>query len=314
MWNYEYKVPDKRKIRYIIHADAKNEADDQYTIVHALMMDKFDVRGIIAGHFDYANYGRFEEHTTAKASYEEIVKVLKLMGMENQYPVYLGANVGLEDSHTPIVTEGAKFIVEEAMRDDPRPLYIGMQGAITDLACAILVEPKICERMTCIWIGGGDYPNGGHEFNLWQDIKAANIVFSSSMKVWQVPRILYKQFGTSLAELQLKVRPCGAIGKYLFEQTVEFNNNMQQFSSWPHGEIWTLGDEGCVCALLEEIERNDGYEMIEAPHISEKDMSYTFGTGYRPIRVYKKMDVRLDLEDFFAKLQLNFGIPSSPWE
>lgn len=68
-----------------------------------------------------------------------------------------------------------------------RPLYIGMQGAITDLACAILMEPRICERMTCIWIGGADYPEGGEEFNLMSDINAANVVLSSSMPLWQVP-------------------------------------------------------------------------------------------------------------------------------
>ena len=172
------------------------------------------------------------------------------------------------------------------------------------MACAILIEPRICDRMTCIWIGGGDYPDGGGEFNLAQDVKAANIVFGSSMEVWQIPRILYKQFGTSLAELQVKVKPCGEIGKYLFEQTVEFNNNMLLFDSRPHGEIWTLGDEGCICALLEEAERNDGYELIEAPLISEEDMTYSYGNGNR---VYHKMDVRLDLEDFFAKLKIIFG-------
>lgn len=58
--------------------------------------------------------------------------------------------------------------------------------------------------------------------------------------------------------------------------------------------------------MLEEAERNDGYTMIEAPRISEEDMSYSFGTGYRKIRVYHKMDVRLDLEDLFAKLRINF--------
>lgn len=306
MLKHEYAVPAKRKIRYIIHTDCKNEADDQYTVVHALMMEKFDVCGIIAGHFDTGNYNRFAEHTTANASYEEIVKILKLMGLKNQYPVLLGSNVPLADETVPIITEGAKFIVEEAMKDDPRPLYIGMQGAITDLACAILMEPRICERMTCIWIGGGDYPKGGVEFNLSQDVKAANIVFGSSMEVWQIPHIVYKQFGTSLAELQVKVRPCGAIGKYLFEQMVEFNNNMLLFDTWPHGEIWTLGDEGCISALLEEAGRNDGYEMVEAPYISEQDMTYSYGTGNRPIRVYHKMDVRLDLEDLFAKLKINF--------
>lgn len=306
MWkNYEFEVPEQRKIRYIIHTDCKNEADDQFTVVHALMTDKLEVRGIIAGHFDKANYGRFPEKTTANASYEEIVKLLELMELSGKYPVYLGANEGIPDENIPIETEAARFIVEEAMRDDPRPLYIGMQGAITDLACAILMEPQICSRMTCIWIGGGDYPDGGGEFNLMNDIHGANVVFGSDMPIWQIPRCVYKQFAVSLAELQVKVRPYGKIGGYLFEQLVDFNKQMLRFRDWPHGEIWTLGDEGCICALLEEVERNDGYEMIPAPRIAP-DMTYSFGEIAKKIRVYKKMDVRLDLEDFFAKLQINF--------
>ena len=306
MWDaYEYQVPQKRKVRYIIHTDCKNEADDQYTVAHALMMDKLDVVGIIAGHFDMANYGRFPEKKTADASYDEIMRVLELMHLKDRYPVYLGANEGISDESTPIVTEAARFIVEEAMKDDPRPLFIGMQGAITDLACAILMEPGICERMTCIWIGGGEYPEGAGEFNLANDINGANVVFGSTMPVWQVPRTLYKQFGVSLAELQVKVKPYGKIGSYLFRQTVDFNNWMLRFDTWPHGEIWTLGDEGCTAALLEEAERDDGYEMIPAPRI-DKDMRYIHGQDNRPIRVYHKLDVRLDLEDLFARLRLNF--------
>ena len=34
------------------------------------------------------------------------------------------------------------------------PLYIGLQGSITDLASAILLEPKICDRIIAIWISG----------------------------------------------------------------------------------------------------------------------------------------------------------------
>ena len=70
MWeNYKFEVPEKRKVRYIIHTDCKNEADDQYTVAHALMTQKFDVRGIIAGHFDKGNYGRFEEHNIDRLLY-----------------------------------------------------------------------------------------------------------------------------------------------------------------------------------------------------------------------------------------------------
>jgi len=306
MWkNYQFTVPEKRKVRYIIHADSKNEADDQFTIAHALMTDKLDVRGIIAGHFDVGNYDRFPEHTTADASREEIDKVLDYMGLAGQYPVFTGSNLPMADEKTPIVTEAAKFIVEEAMRDDPRPLYIGMQGAITDLACAILMEPEICHRMTCIWMGGGDYPDGGQEFNLSNDVIAARVVFNSDMPLWQIPHFAYKQFGVSLAELQLKVAPCGKIGRYLFEQLVEFNSWNLMFDGWPHGEAWSLGDEGAICALMQEEGRKDLYDMVPAPYIND-DMTYTHTGKNRLIRVYRTMDSRLDLEDLFAKLAINY--------
>ena len=154
MWpNYAFHVPEQKKIRYIVHTDCKNEADDQFTLAHILMTDKLDVRGIIAGHFDAGNYGRYPEHRTAKASLDEVELILELMGLTGRYPVFKGAEIGMPDEKTPLVTEAARFIVEEAMRDDPRPLFIGMQGAITDLACAILMEPRICERMMSLLSG-----------------------------------------------------------------------------------------------------------------------------------------------------------------
>lgn len=51
-WNYEFTVPDEKKIRMIVYTDAKNEADDQFTIAHHLMTPKFIVKGIIGAHFD----------------------------------------------------------------------------------------------------------------------------------------------------------------------------------------------------------------------------------------------------------------------
>ena len=44
---YMYNVPEKRKVRVIIDTDAKNEADDQFAIVHALLTPQFIIKGII---------------------------------------------------------------------------------------------------------------------------------------------------------------------------------------------------------------------------------------------------------------------------
>lgn len=305
MWDYAYTVPENKKVRVIIHTDCKNEADDQFAVAHHLMTPRFDVKGIAAGHF-WKNPQEYGELGTAKASYDEILKVLDLMGVKDQYPVVLGASRAMEDESTPIDSPAARFIIEEAMKEDTRPLYIACQGAVTDVASAILLKPEITERMTVIWIGGGDYPEGGFEFNLLMDIHAANVIFSSRVQLWQVPKSLYKVMAVSLAELQLKVRPCGKIGKYLFEQMVEFNQKAAAYDmEWPHGEIWGLGDQATIAVLMEELEKVS-YDLIPAPRIAA-DMTYIHGQEKREIRVYHYLDARLTLEDFFAKLKINFG-------
>ena len=152
-WNYRYRVPENKRVRVIVHTDCKNEADDQYALAHHLMTPKFDVRGIIAGHFD-KNCQRYGKDQTEQASYDEIIKILELMDLSGQYPVLHGAPHGLPDTATPIPSEGAGFIIQEAMRDDPRPLYVACQGAITDMASALLMRPEIAQRLTVIWIGG----------------------------------------------------------------------------------------------------------------------------------------------------------------
>lgn len=307
MFRYEFQVPERKKIRYIVDTDCKAEVDDQYTLAHILMTPKLDVKGIIAAHFDKMNLHGYAPGETAKASYEEVQKVMSLMHCGGEYPVLMGAPTYLKDENTPIDSEGARFIIEEAMREDERPLFIGVQGSITNLASAILMEPKICGRMTSIWIGGGDYPAGGGEFNLMQDVHAANVVFKSAMPLWQVPVSTYKQFGVSLAELQLKVKPHGKIGDYLFRNLVELNNRLRDGAwPWPHGELWGLGDEGTIAALMEETEKSDGYDMYPAPVVDCETLQYIHTGEYRPIRVYHTMNARLDLEDLFCKLAINF--------
>ena len=94
----------------------------------------------------------------------------------------------MPNTSTPVDSEGARLIVEEAMKADDRPLYAIFLGPLTDLASAYLMEPRIAKRLTAIWIGGGLYPDGGEEFNLGNDIAAANVVMASNIELWQVPK------------------------------------------------------------------------------------------------------------------------------
>lgn len=306
MFEYDFKVPEKKKIRVIVHTDCKNEADDQFALAHHLMTPKFIIPGIIAGHFE-KNPQEYGAGNSVFASRDEIVKILSLMGIEDEYKdkVFVGAAGPMEDEKTPRPSEGAQFIIDEAMREDEHPLFAVFQGCLTDLASAILMKPEICGRMTAVWIGGGKYPEGGPEFNLYQDIAAANVVFASKMPLWQIPINVYKQIAVTLTELSVRVKPCGAIGKYLFEQMAAFNDKCAEQLFWPHGESWGLGDQGTVTVLLEERERMN-YDWIPAPKITG-ELHYIHEQNNRPIRVYHTLDSRFTMEDFYAKLQYNFG-------
>lgn len=47
----DFEFPPERRRRVIVNTDAKNEADDQFAIVHALLSPSLDIRGLIPAHY-----------------------------------------------------------------------------------------------------------------------------------------------------------------------------------------------------------------------------------------------------------------------
>ena len=295
--NYHFDCPEHKKIRVIVNTDAKNEADDQFAIVHALLSPKFNVKGLIA-----AQFGERRTTESMQESYDECAKITSLM--HSDVKTYKGAKKAIQSKTEYEYSEGAELIVKEASSDDPSPLYVLFLGPLTDMACAYLEHPEIEGKVNVIWIGGGLYPKGAEEFNLSNDILAANIIMASQMEVWQIPSICFSAIITTIAELEQRVRSYGKIGNYLYQQLVDFHNT--QYDNWTSGETWSLGDSPAVGVLLNE--QAFSYEMKEAPGFNE-DMTYIHNTGYRKIRVYYRMDSRFILEDLFCKLALSFPNP-----
>lgn len=294
--NYIFKVPEEKVVRLITDTDAKNEGDDDFAVVQALLSPKIDNVGLVAAHYGTRDADGMER------SYSELETVVEKMGFTGQVPLYHGADRAMKDSSTPVDSEGARLIIEEAMKEDDRPLYVIFLGPLTDIASAYLMEPRIARRLTVIWIGGGLYPDGGEEFNLGNDIHAANVVFGSNMEVWQVPKNVYEMMPVTMAELEYRVRPCGEIGAYLCDQLLEHAmTEIPKKSPFRSGETWVLGDSPAVGLIL--YEDRFSYEWVQAPAIG-MDMNYIHTKRFRPIRVYQKIDSRLILEDLYAKLSL----------
>jgi hypothetical protein len=105
-----------------------------------------------------------------------------------------------------------------------------------------------------------------------------------------------------MAELEYRVRPYGAIGRYLFDQLNEHaQTDIPRKSPFRTGESWVLGDSPAVGLIL--YEHRFEFDWVPAPQIGA-DMNYIHTGLNRPIRVYRRIDPRLILEDLFCKLAL----------
>ncbi len=287
----ELRLPSEKRTRVIVNTDAKNEADDQFAIVHALLTPSFEVLGIIPAHF-----GTRRSENSMQESREEVAHLLRLMDWTGRFRIEDGAPYALPDDSTPVPSPGASLIIEEALRDDQRPLHIAFYGPLTDMASALLLEPAIQERdVKVVWIGGGPWPDGGPEFNLSNDIYAANVVMRSKVDVWQIPSTVYRLMSVSYAELLERVYPSGELGRYLVEQLVDFN---ARHVTGPI-EHRSLGDSPAVGVIM--YPDCGRHEMRPAPEFDEA-MGYVHTAQHRSIRVYDTVDARFVLEDFYAKL------------
>ena len=161
---------------------------------------------------------------------------------------------------------------------------------------ALRLEPEIGSRsVRVVWIGGGPWPEGGPEYNLSNDIAAANVVMRSGLEVWQIPSTVYRRMPVSYAELAERVHPCGRIERYLVEQLVEHHKKTAAAM-----EYRSLGDSPAVGVII--YPGCGRWSWRPAPEF-EPTMHYRHTGANRPIRVYEGIDARFIHEDFFAKIR-----------
>jgi len=300
------------RMRVMIDNDFGGDPDGLFQLVHHLLSPSVEIRGIIGSkHYDT---GFFDFLGTASFACSRINEVLDVMRLTRNFPVYEGANASLTGTGTPIMSQAAKAIVDEAMREgDLAPLFILCGAGLTNIASAYLIEPEIAERVTLIWIGGPEYeglaispPNVKNpEYNLGIDIKASQVIYNiSEIPIWQVARNVYRQALFSHAELISKVQDKGSVGKFL---TGELEDLMKKTHGWL-GETYILGDNPLVLLTAlqspwEPDPSSSKYLIMPVPYINDMG-NYEESRSGREIRVYTDLDNRLMIDDLIAKLFL----------
>jgi len=304
------------RMRIIIDNDFSGDPDGLFQLVHHLLSPSVEIRAVIGSHLKPGDgFDRSKE--TATNAKKKIEYVLGVLNLNKSFPVFQGSNLGLENETTPQPSDAANAIIKEAMRDDTKlPLYIVCGGGLTDLASAYLLEPKIANRLTLIWIGGPEYsdlalPPPGYsllEYNLATDLTAGQVIFNKSeIPIWQVPRNSYRQVIMPYSVLLQKVKPMGKMGEYLTSEvermmkaSIKYNFNI--------GETYIVGDSPLVLltALQSSFEPDPSsstYVLRPSPIINAQGL-YEVNRKGRNIRVYNQLDVHSLLEDFYSKLSL----------
>ncbi len=292
------------KIDVVLDTDAYNEIDDQFAIGYMLRnTQKFNIKGICAAPF--LNGKSTCASDGMEKSYNEIRKLLSLAemgGLENS--VFKGSEEFLKDEKTAVRSEAADFMA--ALADDyspEKPLYIVAIGAITNVASALLKNPKMTENCVVVWLGGHGVhmPLAASEFNMKQDIAAARVVFGCGIPLVQLPcGGVVDHFLTSKYELEHWLKGKNALCDYLY------NNTVQEADSYAAGKPWTrvIWDVTAVAWLLNENSKFMAERLMPSP-IPEYDGHYAFDPTRHLIKYVYNINRDSLFEDLFNKLGEN---------
>lgn len=161
----------REKYRVIISTDiGGSDPDDNQSMLHLLMYsNEFDIEALVSS----AAFGA--------GSKQEILKMIdlyesQLPGLKNhsdEYPspdylrsvTYQGRKGSVPFCGNGPLTEGSKAIIDCAMKDDSRPLWVLAWGGIEDVVDALCAKPEIANKIRVYWIGGPNKKWGIHAYD-----------------------------------------------------------------------------------------------------------------------------------------------------
>lgn len=290
----ERLAPPKGKTNMVLDTDTYNEIDDQFALVYSLLApEKLEVEAVYAAPF--TNH-KTEPAEGMEKSHEEILRVLERLGRSPEGLVHKGSQGFLPGPGEALDSPAARDLIDRAMAErDGAPLYVLAIGAVTNVASAILLEPKIIERIVVVWLGGQPFhwPSAA-EYNLQQDPAAARTVFDCGVPLVHIPCTgVSEMLQTTVAEMERHVKGRGPVGDYLFEIFRDYGPDTPGWSKviWDISAPAYLIDPSWVPT-----------ELVHSP-ILTNELTWSFDNSRHFVR--SAVTVRRDavFADLFARLE-----------
>jgi len=269
----------KNPVDAVLDTDTYNEIDDQFALAYMVKSKNINVKALYAAPF-------FNSRSTSPAngmekSYDEILNILSLMNRDDLKTVtFKGSDRYLPSETEPVISDAAKHLVDLASGyNKENQLYVVAIGAITNVASALLMDPSLKDKIVVVWLGGHSHDwHDTKEFNLYQDVAAARVIFGCKVPVVQLPCMgVVSAFTTGGPELEHWLRGKNKLCDYLLEYTTSQALEDGGLPTWTR-VIW---DVTAVAWLL------DGdfmLDRIEPSPIPEYDGYYAFSKIRHPVR------------------------------
>ena len=280
------------KINMVLDTDAYNEIDDQFALVLALRSpDRFNIEAVYAAPFQ--NQRSNGPSDGMEKSYEEICRVMDIMGIDHEGSVFKGSKNFMNNIKIPCESEAAYDLIRRA-KEATETLYVVAIGAITNIASAISIEPCIIEKIVVVWLGGNAvYWPHNDEFNLRQDILAAQLIFNCGVPLVHIPCLgAASHLTTTLPELEKHIDGKSAIGSYL---TKIFRNYSADHFAYAK-EIWD------IAALAYLIDRDFVQSSIIHSPVINDQMTWSFDSRRHFIRSAYYINRNEVFKDLFIKI------------
>ncbi len=286
----DIKSPSVKSI--ILDTDTFNEIDDQFALAYAMLSpERIKLLSVNAAPF-------LNSRSTSPAdgmmkSYNEIRRIMSLVDPEANIPYYKGSETFLVDKSVPVESEAADNIINTVMSSS-ETVYIVAIGAITNVASAIIKCPALAERAVVIWLGGHALTyKDTKEFNLYQDVMSAQVVFDSGIPLIQIPCAgMCTEFVTTIPELEYYLRGKNELCDYLVDI-------VRSYTKKPYGWSKVVWDVTAVAVLVcPEAFR---YSMLPRPYVTLEGR-YAFDGEREPYIYVNKLSRDPIYADLFTKL------------
>ncbi len=295
MKKYLDMLKDGTRKKIILDTDCYNEIDDQFALAYLMRSpDKVEILSVNAAPFLNSRVKTAGEGM--EKSYDEIFRIMKLVDKDADLPVYRGSTEFMTSVDKPIDSEAADNIINTVMNSD-ETVWIVAIGAITNVASAIVKCPEIAKRAVLIWLGGNAlHWQDNKEFNLKQDIPAAQVVFNCKIPLIQIPcNGVCTEFVTTVPELDYYLGGKNELCDYLVDI-------VRNYTTKPYGWSKIVWDVTAAAVLI----KPEALDMVVIPTpFVTPDCRYAFDTArhhYIYIRRIRRDPIYADL---FEKLAQN---------